>query len=644
VTPLRWVGVGVAVLLLALAGFVTWVLNSQSGAAWTARTAVDLLNGKLAVQSIQGKLVTPLLVSGVRYRDPEKGIDVAVESASLDLAFRELFSWRVHIRSAKVAGVAVVLSEPTKPPEENKKPFTLKPPIDLVVDRFSLHGAKVSKDGAPVFEATKAFLVASWTDDGVGVKQLNVESPQGRVDITGSVAQNETYSGQANGHFRWKQGDYEYVGALKLTSDQGAAKLGVHLSSPLDARVTASVQQQKSVPWVVDVHVPTFDPRKELLPDSSIESLRVALHGQGDREKANVRGEVELNGAKVLIDPIKLTMADQVVRIDELALRDAQRKGTLNVTGHVRLDKKPFYADLAVKWRDVEIPEKVAGQKLSTQGSITAQGNPSEFATRGDLSIGPPGKLANIALIANGTPEMITLEKLSVVQKQGDLTASGNIGLKPHISWRMAAQANKFDPGALLAEWPGSLGFQLNSEGELLEAGPSASLKLDSLDGTLRKRQIAGDADLKLTPNKAVAGTLNLRSGRSTIRVTGAGGQTLDLTADFNVASVDDWVPKSSGQINGHVTAQGEWPKIAVKGNVKGQGLAFNEMSARNVTVDVDISEPLHPRGSLNASVRDVIASGFELSTIEFQANGSEDDHSAHLKATGRPVSTEVSV
>jgi translocation and assembly module TamB len=92
------------------------------------------------------------------------------------------------------------------------------------------------------------------------------------------------------------------------------------------------------------------------------------------------------------------------------------------------------------------------------------------------------------------------------------------------------------------------------------------------------------------------------------------------------------------------VTVKGEWPKVAVKGHAKGQGLAFNGMSARNVTIDADVTEPFHPQGTLNASVRDAFASGFELASIDFDASGNEANHSAHLKATGKPLSTEVSV
>jgi translocation and assembly module TamB len=644
VTPLRWIGAGVLALLLVLLGFVTWMLDTESGAQQVARAAVRFLDGKLAIQSVQGKLVTPLLVTGVRWKDPEHGVDVLVESASVDLAFSELFSWRAHVKDAKVAGVTVKLSEPTKPPEEEKKPFTLKPPIDIVVDRFTLQRATVSKNDAKLFEATRALLIASWTGKGVGVKALDVESPQGRVDINGTVAQNNTYNGQASGTFRWKQGDYDYAGALKLNSDKGEVKLDAHLTSPLDARVTASVQQTKMAPWKVAVHVPTFDPRKKLLPDSSLQSLMVALDGHGDNTHANVKGEVTINGAKVFVDPIKLALGDQVVKIEALSLRDAEHRGVMDIDGNVRLDKKPFWADVAIRWRDVLIPKQVAGQQLVSHGEIKAQGNADEFNTRGALALGPPGKLADITLAARGTPAAIELEKLSVVQKQGDLSASGHIGLKPHVTWQIGVEAHKFDPGALLADWPGSLGFKLDSDGELVEAGPNATFKLENLAGTLRQRQIAGDADLKLTPNKAVAGTLNVKSGRSTVHVTGAGGQTLDVAADFDVASMEDWLPKSKGQINGHITAKGEWPKIAVKGNVKGQGLALNDMSARNVNIDADVQEPLHPRGSLNLTVRDVAASGFAFASIDLQAEGNEADHSAHLKATGKPISTEVRV
>jgi translocation and assembly module TamB len=156
VTARRWIAIGAAALLVALCVFIGWLLRSESGAQWAASRAVSFMDGKLAIGNVRGTLVTPLSVSDVRYRDAEKGVDLAVESASVNLVFRELLSWRVHVLDAKVAGVNLALREPTKPPKKNNEPFTLKPPIDIVVDRFTLEGAKVSKDAARLLEATRA--------------------------------------------------------------------------------------------------------------------------------------------------------------------------------------------------------------------------------------------------------------------------------------------------------------------------------------------------------------------------------------------------------------------------------------------------------------------------------------------------------
>jgi translocation and assembly module TamB len=636
--------VGVAALIAVLGGLLFWLLRSAGGAQWTVGTAERLMDGRLAVAEVRGTLVTPLSVRGVRYRDPDSGLDISIASASVDIAFRELLARRLHVLDAKVSGVAVALSEPEKPQEEDDEPFSLKPPIDVVIDRFSLQGATASKEGRPLFEATKASLVASWTGRGVGVRQLEVESPQGHIGIEGTVAQGESYDGRANGRFRWRQGEHEYAGDLELTSSAGDAKIDARIRSPLNARLQAAVKQEQAIPWRFELRVPAFDPREELLPDSSIETLMLALRGRGTREKAHITGEVELNGAKVFADPIDIGLRDRVVHVEKLVLRDASHRGTLGVTGEVRFDREPFHADLNMEWHDVEIPEQVAGQKLATHGHVAARGNLARFETRGELSIGPPGRLANVTLAANGTPEAIVLETLAVVQRRGHLTARGRIDLQPHIGWRIAAEAQRFDPGALLADWPGSLGFRLDTEGELPDAGPRATLKLDSLAGTLRGRAISGDADLALTPNKSVAGDLNLRSGRSTVQVVGSGGQALDLIADFDVATLADWVPQAQGRVTGRVTVKGEWPKVAVKGGVEARELAYAQVSARSLSIEADIQEPLHPSGTLTASATDASGPDFELASVELQAQGSEADHSARLKVNGEPASTDVSV
>ena len=99
-----------------------------------------------------------------------------------------------------------------------------------------------------------------------------------------------------------------------------------------------------------------------------------------------------------------------------------------------------------------------------------------------------------------------------------------------------------------MAGWPGNLGFDLATSGELTEKGPAASLDLQKLDGTLRNRPIAGEAAITLGADKVVDGNLQLSSGRSTVALTGRAGESMNVDTQFDVASLDDWAPGTSGQ------------------------------------------------------------------------------------------------
>ena len=91
----------VRVLLLVLAGIVAWVLNTEVGTRFAAARAVGFLDGKLEIREVRGTIAGPLTVNGVRYHDPEGGVDVRVARVSVDVALRELLSRRAHVLFAR---------------------------------------------------------------------------------------------------------------------------------------------------------------------------------------------------------------------------------------------------------------------------------------------------------------------------------------------------------------------------------------------------------------------------------------------------------------------------------------------------------------------------------------------------------------
>ena len=216
-----------------------------------------------------------------------------------------------------------------------------------------------------------------------------------------------------------------------------------------------------------------------------------------------MKGAVTLNGQRLRIEPLRVRFADQVLKIEALTLIDPSGRGTLSANGDVRFgdaaaaathaapgaaNAPPFYANLQVQWKDISLPKEWVGQPLATHGDLKVVGSTATFTADGQLALGPPDKLAGIVLVVAGTPQQIEVKQFTIVQKTGDLAITGKVGLQPKIDWQLAARAKTFDPGAFVAGWPGKLGFALDTQGELTEQGPSASLDLKDLAGTLRGR------------------------------------------------------------------------------------------------------------------------------------------------------------
>jgi translocation and assembly module TamB len=711
---------GFGALLLLIVASVLWMLNTQSGARWVAARAVGFMDGKLEVREVSGTIAGPLTVGGIRWFDAKSGVDARVTRVSLDVALRELMEKRVRVLTLEVEGVNVRLFEHPPKPEEPST-FSLTPPLDIVLDRFALKNARVLKDGEVLVVARTAEAVGSWTGvGGVVIRKLTVDSPDGNVRLTGNVREpsSRAYVGRATGGFRWKLGDFEYAGDLVATSEKEQLALALRMSSPLTARLDATLGETKALPWTFNLVVPKFDPREKLLPEGGLESVAANLRGKGDLTVAEVRGDVTPNGQRLRIEPARVRYEENVLEIEELTLIDPSGRGTLTAAGDVRFgaagtaaqtpqntnaaraDQKadvdsvatevdstakeadsvakvdaerersssatapptegqasgggqpaeasqpppPLFANLNVNWKGVELPKEWVGQPLGTHGEVKFVGSPATFTADGRLALGPPGHLADIVLAVAGTPEQIEVKQLAINERAGHLSAHGTVLLKPQIGWQFTANAKGFDPGQFVVDWPGRLGFALDTTGRLTEQGPDAAVNLKNLQGTLRGRALSGQAALTLNPQKVIAGNLDLRSGKSSLTLNGRAGTTMNVDTGFDIASLEDWLPDSAGKLNGKFHISGKWPLLAVEGGAQGRGLAMGEYSVKAIDVTADVKNPQSPEGSLKVTASEIIAAGFAFSTAELNASGNEKDHSVQLDANGQPLTAQVKV
>ena len=642
---LKWSAVGLSAVLVLAAAVVAWVLNAETGARWAAGVASNTLGEKLAIGAVEGTIAGPLTITDLRYRDPAVGVDVAAKRIAVDMALAELLRAVVRVKSAELNGVDVRLQEPSQsqPPPEDSQPFTLKPPIDVVIDQLSVNGAAIRRDAEMLLELTTAAFAGHWTHADLEIQRLDVRSPQGQVYFAGYVAQRDLYAGGGNGRFRWSVGGKTYAGSVHTSAQGKEVNLAVKLARPLRGQLDAFLEQSEGTPWRFKLTAPRFDPREELLPDSSLQSLGALLQGEGTLAAGTISGRVLLNEETLHVDALRFARREQKVSLESV-LHIGETAGEFRANGAVQLEREPWIANVHARWRDLVLPPEWVAQELHTHGDLDLQGNPQTFTARGAISLGPPNRVADIALDIRGTPETVDIAQFDIVQQRGRLNAAGKVHLQPSLAWDVTAQSQGFDPGAFAVSWPGALSFDLASEGRVTSEGPAATIQLKDLRGELRGRKLAGSADLALTPPLIVAGALSLQSGKSEVRLRGEQGEKLDATLSFNIASLNDLLPEFGGELRGRFELAGRWPELSIDGEAHGRSLNAGALRIDALQLNADIDEPLNPRGAVRLDLTGLAAAGLEFETVAARASGAPDRHELTLHTTGAPLALNLGV
>lgn len=641
---LRWLGGALLLVLLLLAVTAGWLLGTGSGLRFALARVQAASAGALRVQHAQGRLVGPLDLIGVRY-DDGKGTVANVARARLDLRFWPLLAKRVHVLVLDVDGIDVALPKPTPDQTPSSGSFSLQPPVELILDRVHVGTVKVTRDGQPLFASNQLDLVGSWTRRGIQLGRLALLAPEGHVDLAGTLAIGKGYQGDSKADFAWKVGDTDYAGNLVAHSDSKQAHLDLELSAPTVAQLQLDLSQSGDYAWTGKLDVPRFDP-KPLLGDSSLKALAVAVRGHGDRYSGALDGRLDLNDYQLLLQPLRAQFSHDfnTLTLQQLGLGSPQIKGSVAASGIVQLDAKPLSAQLDIRWNDLLLPQDLVGQVLASHGELKASGTADKYHAEGDVEIGPPGKLAKLALNLDGTAQLITLHTLALKQLQGDVQANGTLTLQPAFAWQAEASAHRFDPGQLLAGWNGALDFDIASTGKLPKQGPDATLEIRKLAGKLRDRAVSGNGKLHLSSNQVIDGQLNLASGGSTVKLDARPGTENDADLQLAIASLGDWLPNAGGRLDGHFTIRGKQPRLSINGQLQGRSLAWQQQKADSLHLIVGLPDISRPAGKLDLQASNVYLQGLMFQHINLLAEGSQGDYQLSVDARGTQLSGKLAL
>ncbi len=345
---------------------------------------------------------------------------------------------------------------------------------------------------------------------------------------------------------------------------------------------------------------------------------------------------------------------DELV-IERLELLPGDIAGSLSASGRITPEGNTVRGALKARWRDVVIPEKLAGRTLASEGELDLDGTPDRFAARGKLDFGPPEDLAHIELAINGTNRAATIRTFDVTQRAGRLSLAGDVQYDPRLAWNLTARADDFNPGAFAAQWPGRIDLDFATRGALAEQGPRGTVRIATLSGELRGRPLAGKGEMEFAAPSRLAGVVELASGKSRITVRGETDEAINATVDLRVAVLNDWIPDTRGSLTGQFRVRGAWPKLSIEGSADGKSLAVGARRDANgqdaaaakvgsVHVAASVETPLDPQGKIEITARDVQAAGLKFKNAHLNGSGNQVKHQVVLEASGDRLDAVVRI
>lgn len=630
---LKRILIAVAALVLVLAVVPWWLLGTTGGLHFVLARVVAASDGALSVEQAHGTLAGPLTIRGLQFA--KDGTELGVREARVDVELWPLLGGTLRVRSLAASGIVVTLPATSEHATRSETGVSLKPPLDLVLDEVHVRGVDVRQAGKSLFQAERIDVAGAWTGEGVRLDKLLVRAPDGHADAHGRLLLGTALQGRGELDFGWTLSGREFVGTLKSRSDGTSANAVLTLSKPLPATLHLELRQGGDYPWSAHLEVPESD-ASPLLGEGDIKTVAADLEASGTRERAQVRGKLQVNQWPVRIDPLRLARdpVANALSIETLHLTSPRVPGTLDAHGQLVLDASPLAGELDLAWHGVELPPELAGQRIDSHGAIRVRGSLADYRATGEVHMGPPQQLADLKLDVQGDDKQLVIHSLNLRQNDGDAELTGHVSFRPALRWDVRATGRRFDPGQLVAGWNGALDFDLDSKGRQ-DRGLDASLALNSLGGLLRGREVSGSGTLHLSPARVLDGKLNVEIGKGHVAVQADGGSRNDIHVELHLASLGDWLPDSSGSVEGKLRLRGTLDKPALTARLDAHDLRWRQDTIEALTLDADIPDLRIPGGRLEIRAERLQMAGFAFDKAGLDANGTEARHSARLQAQG---------
>lgn len=578
-------------LMIAVAGVAGFFATTEAGLRLLWPRLVRMLPGELSVKSFEGRLIGPLSLQGLHYR--QDGTSLAIDRANANWRPSALLFGKLSITQLHADGVALTL--PPAPDEPASAAFAVPAlPLTLSVADTRLGRISVARVGAaPVLVEAAEF---DFQFDGHALEIHSLEArmatlrlkARGHIALAGGIA--------ADLRTDWSvtlPDDVEVQGSGSITGALTEWHLDQRVEAPARARLQAVLRDWPAQPyWEAQLEIGETDTR-QLHASWPEFALRAAAEGKGDFQNWSVAGNFHLRQHQYgkLDGVFTLRHTPEYWTLERLDIRMPDGAARLNATAFYPTRGATRALKLDAEWRALAWPLAGEAAIVSRQGQLRLSGTPGRYTARLEAAIaGRHVPSVDLTIRARGDISRLDLERFEARLLDGRITGQGFVAWRPDLAWQLALAGDALDPGRHWRDWPGRLAFEAGSRGTWRDNHLRADFSIGRAHGMLRGQKISARGALHIDGDNYRLSDLAVDMGEVHLRAAGALNDRWDLNWEARSDSLAALLP-ARGTLagNGSVTGPRATPRMVATAKVKNFTMEQHQLEQLDADIDLDV-------------------------------------------------------
>ncbi|MFV2030196.1 translocation/assembly module TamB domain-containing protein [Neisseria sp. S1] len=564
---LRRILITVFVVLLSLAGFIGWLISTESGLRFGLHTLPSWLGVQIRSKNLQGTFLKGF--NGDKWRIETESSDLDISSIVFAWQPKELWQKKLHINRIALGDIHITPKD--APPKEStpaKMPESVKLPIEAAIDSIEVGKITSGSNQALLLQHLLASYQYNHQLHHLRIPDIQTPWLNGNGESTLALKKPFKISTILNGEGILD--DTPVNSALRLygtlqdvstdiTIEGGDVRLWVEsVVHPFGAQLNDKIER-------IEITGVNINPRAfvSTLPKADL-TFNASLLPVINNDIA-LEGSIDLtNKQAATVDtegiPVRSLLADFTVNNRGLltigsAKAALLQKGTVDLSGKIQTNERAI--DLTATLTNIASTDALAQTfPLNLNGSVKTTGSFDNPETAWQIDSGTATSTGILSISTDtrqGQRTLLIKEGKIQPKGGGEMKFAGKLELFQKQLLDVTVNSVNFNPNKLHPNFPsGSVNGNIKLTGELAEQVFNGKMLFGP--STLSGVPLRGSADVLYQQQHLSQAVTDILLGRNRIKTNGSFGKAGDrLNLDINAPDLD----KFGFGLNGLLTARG---------------------------------------------------------------------------------------